>query len=239
MLPQPASIRNSAEPRGETHSTSTRSTRAAGGPSRRSASSVSSARFGPSASTRTDRFGMFRTEPDRWSSRARDRTKSRNPTPWTRPSTRATKRASSCGFMEGSTGGDGRRVARLDAAEVGRGERIRTSDPLVPNQVLYQAEPRPDPLPHRTTRSRPEFQSLSTRRRSGQPTSPSRGAPIIPERIPAAVQRTSISRRSGAGDPAGSRRNATIWSFALIVLCPSSIAPTIMYWCVESASRKT
>src|SRR5262249_22802717 len=25
----------------------------------------------------------------------------------------------------------------------GRGERIRTSDPLVPNQVLYQAEPRP------------------------------------------------------------------------------------------------
>jgi hypothetical protein len=26
----------------------------------------------------------------------------------------------------------------------GRGERIRTSDPLVPNQVLYQAEPRPD-----------------------------------------------------------------------------------------------
>lgn len=26
----------------------------------------------------------------------------------------------------------------------GRGERIRTSDPLVPNQVLYQAEPLPD-----------------------------------------------------------------------------------------------
>jgi hypothetical protein len=26
---------------------------------------------------------------------------------------------------------------------IGRGERIRTSDPLVPNQVLYQAEPRP------------------------------------------------------------------------------------------------
>src|SRR5688572_19243084 len=25
-----------------------------------------------------------------------------------------------------------------------RGERIRTSDPLVPNQVLYQAEPRPE-----------------------------------------------------------------------------------------------
>jgi hypothetical protein len=28
----------------------------------------------------------------------------------------------------------------------GRGERIRTSDPLVPNQVLYQAEPLPDVL---------------------------------------------------------------------------------------------
>ena len=34
----------------------------------------------------------------------------------------------------------------------GRGERIRTSDPSVPNRVLYQAEPRPDNrpiLPHR------------------------------------------------------------------------------------------
>jgi hypothetical protein len=28
---------------------------------------------------------------------------------------------------------------------IGRGERIRTSDPSVPNRVLYQAEPRPDP----------------------------------------------------------------------------------------------
>jgi hypothetical protein len=28
----------------------------------------------------------------------------------------------------------------------GRGERIRTSDPLVPNQVLYQAEPLPERL---------------------------------------------------------------------------------------------
>ena len=26
----------------------------------------------------------------------------------------------------------------------GRGDRIRTCDPLVPNQVLYQAEPLPD-----------------------------------------------------------------------------------------------
>ena len=33
-----------------------------------------------------------------------------------------------------------------DAENVGRGERIRTSDPLVPNQVLYQAEPLPDVL---------------------------------------------------------------------------------------------
>src|SRR5579864_3944415 len=30
------------------------------------------------------------------------------------------------------------------AAFDGRGERIRTSDPLVPNQVLYQAEPLPE-----------------------------------------------------------------------------------------------
>jgi hypothetical protein len=31
-----------------------------------------------------------------------------------------------------------------DEAKNGRGERIRTSDPSVPNRVLYQAEPRPD-----------------------------------------------------------------------------------------------
>jgi hypothetical protein len=30
------------------------------------------------------------------------------------------------------------------ARKNGRGERIRTSDPLVPNQVLYQAEPLPE-----------------------------------------------------------------------------------------------
>ncbi len=30
--------------------------------------------------------------------------------------------------------------------KIGRGERIRTSDPRVPNAVLYQAEPRPDCL---------------------------------------------------------------------------------------------
>src|SRR5215218_816446 len=32
------------------------------------------------------------------------------------------------------------------AESIGRGERIRTSDPSVPNRVLYQAEPRPDNL---------------------------------------------------------------------------------------------
>jgi hypothetical protein len=31
-----------------------------------------------------------------------------------------------------------------------RGERIRTSDPLIPNQVLYQAEPRPEHISHKT-----------------------------------------------------------------------------------------
>lgn len=30
----------------------------------------------------------------------------------------------------------------------GRDDRIRTCDPLVPNQVLYQAEPHPDKLIH-------------------------------------------------------------------------------------------
>jgi hypothetical protein len=30
--------------------------------------------------------------------------------------------------------------------KIGRGERIRTSGLLVPNQALYQAEPRPDSL---------------------------------------------------------------------------------------------
>ena len=38
----------------------------------------------------------------------------------------------------------------------GRGERIRTSDPLVPNQVLYQAEPLPEHgLMERTIGERP------------------------------------------------------------------------------------
>ena len=32
----------------------------------------------------------------------------------------------------------------LSTIYIGRGERIRTSDPLVPNQVLYQAEPLPE-----------------------------------------------------------------------------------------------
>jgi hypothetical protein len=31
-----------------------------------------------------------------------------------------------------------------ELVKIGRGERIRTSDPSVPNRVLYQAEPRPD-----------------------------------------------------------------------------------------------
>jgi len=34
----------------------------------------------------------------------------------------------------------------ISMRKIGRGERIRTSDPLVPNQVLYQAEPLPDVL---------------------------------------------------------------------------------------------
>src|SRR5215831_4865466 len=34
-----------------------------------------------------------------------------------------------------------------DPPSVGRGERIRTSDPLLPKQMLYQAELRPDRAP--------------------------------------------------------------------------------------------
>jgi hypothetical protein len=37
------------------------------------------------------------------------------------------------------------RLSNQVLAVIGRGERIRTSDPLVPNQVLYQAEPLPEP----------------------------------------------------------------------------------------------
>ena len=33
---------------------------------------------------------------------------------------------------------------RRRAPKIGRGEWIRTTDPSVPNRVLYQAEPRPD-----------------------------------------------------------------------------------------------
>src|ERR1700719_691660 len=35
-------------------------------------------------------------------------------------------------------------VTGMDPIISGRGERIRTSDPLLPNQMLYQAELRPD-----------------------------------------------------------------------------------------------
>ena len=34
-------------------------------------------------------------------------------------------------------------ISRI-SLRIGRGERIRTSDPSVPNRVLYQTEPRPD-----------------------------------------------------------------------------------------------
>ena len=42
--------------------------------------------------------------------------------------------------------GAGSRPTEIDefAEEIGRGEWIRTTDPSVPNRVLYQAEPRPD-----------------------------------------------------------------------------------------------
>jgi|ERR1700678_3671699 hypothetical protein len=46
----------------------------------------------------------------------------------------------------------------------GRGERIRTSDPLVPNQVLYQAEPLPELAISRTlTDPKSSWRTLRTR----------------------------------------------------------------------------
>jgi len=37
------------------------------------------------------------------------------------------------------------RTLEFEGGEFGRGERIRTSDPLVPNQVRYQTALRPEP----------------------------------------------------------------------------------------------
>ena len=49
-------------------------------------------------------------------------------------------------MLAGKVGWDCREFGSQDCFKNGRGERIRTSDPLVPNQVLYQAEPLPVPL---------------------------------------------------------------------------------------------
>ncbi len=45
----------------------------------------------------------------------------------------------------------------------GRGERIRTSDPSVPNRVLYQAEPRPDKRESYSTSTRGSVNNSSAR----------------------------------------------------------------------------
>ncbi len=49
------------------------------------------------------------------------------------------------------------RICGADETEIGkngRGERIRTSDPLVPNQVLYQAEPLPELVTGKCSRAK-------------------------------------------------------------------------------------
>ena len=53
----------------------------------------------------------------------------------------------------------------------GRGERIRTSDPLLPKQMRYQAAPHPDPerrvLPRAARRRNREYGPAAIRRRRG------------------------------------------------------------------------
>ena len=52
---------------------------------------------------------------------------------------------------------------RTEEIKIGRGERIRTSGLLVPNQALYQAEPRPEPFYFSTGSMRKELHSLNDR----------------------------------------------------------------------------
>ena len=80
---------------------------------------------------------------------------------------------------------------------VGRGERIRTSDPLVPNQVLYQAEPLPEHvLQMRIERAMPGGSGPSMRldkcsRKCGA--GPVRGRPSNPAAV--ASQRAGFDKR--------------------------------------------
>ena len=49
----------------------------------------------------------------------------------------------------------------LNSVVVGRGERIRTSDPIVPNDVRYQAAPLPDSLILKGLLSSPKIAKLA------------------------------------------------------------------------------
>ncbi len=57
------------------------------------------------------------------------------------------------GIMNNTKGTDAKKGSQRLPFFICRGERIRTSDPLIPNQVLYQAEPRPDHAPNRPAKA--------------------------------------------------------------------------------------
>lgn len=74
----------------------------------------------------------------------------------------------------------GLRITRNPLAITGRDERIRTSDPVLPKHVLYQAEPHPDiirilTIPAADSCRRivdhmyPEFLGASTKKKAGTP----------------------------------------------------------------------
>ena len=71
----------------------------------------------------------------------------------------------------------------------GRGERIRTSDPLVPNQVLYQAEPLPEVLPTISGMRNPPWQAAI------------RGATETTLSVPESGKTPSAPRLHGGGAP--------------------------------------
>ena len=91
-------------------------------------------------------------------------------------------------------GGQLRAILRKNC---GRGERIRTSDPSVPNRVLYQAEPRPDNpciLPH--------LKALRSISRWGRSEGTTRPVGILRELFRVATHRAMIYRPVFGGSAA-------------------------------------
>ena len=106
----------------------------------------------------------------------------------------------------------------VEVLVVGRGERIRTSDPSVPNRVLYQAEPRPDPrnLSYLSVplQAKPFYERRPRRAPSGpaaaaSPTRSRRGPPRSPTDR-SAPTRPALRRSSSTARPRGSCRSVTV-----------------------------